>query len=62
MERELKGQGQKNISGGRTGADWATLDVAIEHDIPHGGWIPKGRKTVFIHMNVAICNGEERSR
>lgn len=33
------------ISGGQTGADRAALDVAIEFDVPHGGWIPKGRKT-----------------
>ncbi|MFO7620955.1 MAG: putative molybdenum carrier protein, partial [Bacteroidales bacterium] len=36
---------RKIISGGQTGADRAALDVAIEHGIPHGGWIPKGRKT-----------------
>ena len=36
---------QKIISGGQTGADRAALDFAIKHDIPHGGWIPKGRKT-----------------
>lgn len=35
----------KIISGGQTGADRAALDVAIELDIPHGGWIPTGRKT-----------------
>lgn len=35
----------KIISGGQTGADQAALDFAIEHSIPHGGWIPKGRKT-----------------
>ena len=35
----------KIISGGQTGADRAALDVAIELDIPHGGCIPKGRKT-----------------
>lgn len=34
----------KIISGGQTGADRAALDFAIEHDIPHGGWAPKGRK------------------
>jgi hypothetical protein len=33
------------VSGGQTGADRAALDVAIELDIPHGGLIPKGRKT-----------------
>ena len=36
---------KKIISGGQTGADQAGLDVAIELSIPHGGWIPKGRKT-----------------
>jgi hypothetical protein len=33
------------ISGGQTGADQAALDAAIELDLPHGGWLPKGRKT-----------------
>ena len=36
---------KKIISGGQTGADRAALDFAIAHRIPHGGWIPKGRKT-----------------
>lgn len=36
---------KKIISGGQTGADQAALDVAIKLDIPHGGWIPKGRLT-----------------
>ncbi len=36
---------QKIISGGQTGADRAALDFAIAHNIPYGGWIPKGRKT-----------------
>ena len=35
----------KIISGGQTGADQAALDVAIKLNIPHGDWIPKGRKT-----------------
>ena len=35
----------KIISEGQTGADRAALDVAIELGIPHGGWLPKGRKT-----------------
>ncbi|MCG8633690.1 MAG: putative molybdenum carrier protein [Desulfobacterales bacterium] len=33
------------VSGGQTGADQAALDVAIKLNIPHGGWIAKGRKT-----------------
>jgi hypothetical protein len=32
-------------SGGQTGVDRAALDFAIEKDIPHGGWVPKGRKS-----------------
>jgi len=36
---------KKIISGGQTGADQAALDVAIKLNIPHGGWIPKGRIT-----------------
>jgi hypothetical protein len=36
---------KKIISGGQTGADQAALDFAIENNIPHGGWIPKGRMT-----------------
>ena len=33
------------ISGGQTGADRAALDFAIRRGIPHGGWVPRGRKT-----------------
>ena len=36
---------KKIVSGGQTGADRAALDVAIEYGIPHGGWVPRGRKT-----------------
>lgn len=35
----------KIISGGQTGADRAALDAAIQVGIPHGGWLPRGRKT-----------------
>jgi hypothetical protein len=35
---------KKIISGGQTVADRAALDTAIKLKIPHGGWIPKGRK------------------
>ena len=34
---------KKIFSGEQTGADRAALDVAIKFNIPHGGWIPKGR-------------------
>jgi hypothetical protein len=34
---------KKIITGGQTGADRAALDVAILLNIPHGGWVPKGR-------------------
>jgi hypothetical protein len=36
---------KKIISGGQTGADRSALDFAIDNNIPHGGWIPKGRIT-----------------
>ena len=36
---------KKIISGGQTGADRAALDVALNFNISHGGWIPRGRKT-----------------
>lgn len=32
------------ISGGESGADRASLDWALENNIPHGGWCLKGRK------------------
>jgi len=35
---------KKIISGGQAGAERAGLDTAIKLKIPHGGWIPKGRK------------------
>ena len=35
----------KIVSGGQTGADRAALDFAIKFNIPHGGWITKGRRT-----------------
>ncbi len=35
---------KKIVSGGQTGADRAALDFAIQRGIPHGGWVPKGRK------------------
>jgi Circularly permutated YpsA SLOG family len=34
----------KIISGGQTGADRSTLDWALSHKLPCGGWCPKGRK------------------
>jgi hypothetical protein len=34
---------RKIISGGQTGVDRAALDFAIKFNIPHGGWITKGR-------------------
>ena len=32
------------VLGGQTGADRAALDWALEHNVPTGGWCPKGRK------------------
>lgn len=36
---------EKIISGGQTGVDQAGLDFAIERGIPHGGAVPRGRKS-----------------
>jgi hypothetical protein len=36
---------KKIVSGGQTGADIAGIDAAIKCNLPHGGWIPKGRLT-----------------
>jgi hypothetical protein len=33
----------KIVSGGQTGVDRAALDAAIELNVPHGGWCPRGR-------------------
>ncbi|TAJ05752.1 molybdenum cofactor carrier [Marinilabiliaceae bacterium JC017] len=35
---------EKIISGGQTGVDRAALNFALAHDIPCGGFCPKGRK------------------
>jgi hypothetical protein len=35
---------ERIVSGGQTGVDRAALDAAIELDIPHGGWCPRGRR------------------
>lgn len=40
--REM-GMVERMVSGGQSGADRAALDFAIEADIPHGGWCPRGR-------------------
>lgn len=34
------------LAGGQTGAQRAALDWAIAHNVPHGGWCPKGRKAL----------------
>jgi hypothetical protein len=43
-EEELLKMLRKVISGGQTGADRAGLDFAIETDLEHGGYVPRGRK------------------
>jgi len=32
------------VSGGQTGADRAALDWAVAQELPHGGWVPRGRR------------------
>lgn len=34
------------VSGGQTGADIAALELALDKDFPHGGWCPKGRRSL----------------
>ncbi len=34
---------EKILSGGQTGVDQAALEIALQFNIPHGGWCPKGR-------------------
>jgi hypothetical protein len=36
---------RKIISGGQTGADQGALAACMQLGFPHGGWIPKGRRT-----------------
>jgi hypothetical protein len=57
------------VSGGQTGADRAALDWAIQHDVPHGGWCPKGRKaedgpldTRYQLTETETANYSERTR
>lgn len=57
---------KKIISGAQTGADRAALDFAINNDIDHGGWVPKGRKAedgiIPGHYNVIESLSDEYSR
>jgi len=34
------------VSGGQTGADIAALELAVEKNFPHGGWCPRGRRSL----------------
>jgi len=52
---------EKIISGGQTGADRAALDVAIELGIPHGGWLPKGRKSEAGRLPARLAPQIERT-
>lgn len=45
QHKDTMGLLNKIVSGGQTGADRAALDFAIKFNIPHGGWIVKGRRT-----------------
>jgi hypothetical protein len=45
QHKDAMGFLNKIVSGGQTGADRAALDTAIKFNVPHGGWITKGRKT-----------------
>ncbi|MFL9913997.1 putative molybdenum carrier protein [Paraburkholderia fungorum] len=45
MKVQLVRQALRIVSGGQTGADQAGLQWAIDNEVDHGGWCPKGRKT-----------------
>ncbi|SAL05555.1 Putative molybdenum carrier [Caballeronia calidae] len=45
MKVQLVRQALRIVSGGQTGADQAGLHWAIDNEVDHGGWCPKGRKT-----------------
>lgn len=34
------------VSGGQTGADIAALELALKRGLPHGGWCPRGRRSL----------------
>ena len=36
---------KKIVSGGQTGADQGALAACVREKFPHGGWVPKGRRT-----------------
>ena len=42
--RTIVARPQHVVSGGQTGVDRAALDVAIELNIPHAGFCPRGRR------------------
>jgi hypothetical protein len=52
---------KKIISGGQTGADISGIDAAIEHGMPYGGWLPKGRKTENGPLDLKYANMTEMS-
>jgi hypothetical protein len=50
------------VSGGQTGADRAALDWAIEHDVPHGGWCPAGRRAEDGSLDLRYRLSETESK
>lgn len=46
MVEQPAGWPNRIISGGQVGVDRAALDWAMEHDVPHGGWCPQGRRAI----------------
>ena len=53
----------KIVSGGQTGADRGGLNAAIEADIPHGGYCPRGRRAedgrIPKHYQLTEMHSEE---
>lgn len=44
MQKQMKKNFSRIISGGQTGVDRAALDAALELGLPAGGWCPRGRR------------------
>lgn len=51
----------KIVSGGQSGVDRAALDWAIQNDLPHGGWCPKGRTAEDGRINTRYALRETDS-
>jgi hypothetical protein len=61
MKSSLQNLVSRIISGGQSGADRIALDWAIHHNVPHGGWCPRGRKAEDGPLDVKYLLQETKS-